>query len=281
MSLTLLDPKYREAVAIIMSNRKERAHSDISGDHVVHFFEEILTDFKDKNYKPTLPQRELFADITDDEFNGWDPNDPAIFEVDRDASWLLDTWKVYIRRKYKLALDRWNKDTGGGNGQSWTFANFCEKDCRWLVAVFLQDKEANFVLAHNAGGRMPTHLQIECGRTGSPKISSSEESDNRARMTTKKRALLEASNDTKKLKNNLNNAANMFASMCEERKRIQVMNIDYEDKIGKINDRLNNEATFNNMSPRTKDDYMRALLTKRKRLIDEMLESETQLSSKK
>jgi hypothetical protein len=100
-------------------------------------------------------------------------------------------------------------------------------------------------------------------------------------MTSKKRALLEASNDTKKLKNNLNNAANMFASMCEERKRIQVMNIDYEDQIGKINDRLNNEATFNNMSPRTKDDYMRALVTKRKRLIDEMLESETQLSSNK
>ena len=35
LSLTLLDPKYREAVYIIMSNRKERVHSDISGDHFV------------------------------------------------------------------------------------------------------------------------------------------------------------------------------------------------------------------------------------------------------
>ena len=218
LSLALLDPKYREAVAIIMSNRKERVHSDISGDHVLHFFEELLLDFKDKNYSPPLPSRHLFGEINLQEVNAWDPNDPVIFELDRDASWLMETWKVYIRRKYKAALDRWNKETGSGNGQSWSFVNYCDRDSRWLVAVFLVDKEANFLLAHNAGGRMPSHLQMESGRAGSPGVSSTEDSDDRSRMTARKREAIEAINESKKVKANMNKAAMIFVDMCEMQK---------------------------------------------------------------
>jgi hypothetical protein len=171
LALTLLDPKYRDATSIVMSNRKERAHSDINGDHVLHLFEHILNDsFKNPDYEPPMPDDSSFGDIDETELQQWNPNDPKILEVERDASWLMDTWKVYIKRKYKVALDRWNKETGGGNGQPWSFVNYCDKDARWLVLVFLKDIEANYLLASNAGGRMPLHLQMECSIESPPEL---------------------------------------------------------------------------------------------------------------
>ena len=65
--------------------------------------------------------------------------------------------------KYKIVLDHWNKETGGGNGEPYSFVDYCDRDARWLVVVFLKDLEANFLLASNAGGRMPGHLQQESG----------------------------------------------------------------------------------------------------------------------
>lgn len=164
LALTLLDSKYREPVSVIMSNRKDRIQTDINGDHVLHFFEKILTEsFQNPSYSPPQPARSLLGDIDVEEYSMWDPDDPRIFEVNRTATWLAETWKVYVKRKHKTALDRWNKETGGGNGQPWSFVNYCDKDARWLVVVFLKDVQANYLLAANAGGRMPTHLQMESG----------------------------------------------------------------------------------------------------------------------
>jgi hypothetical protein len=60
------------------------------------------------------------------------------------------------------ALDKWTKDTGGGDGGPVKFIDFCERD-RWLVWIFCKDLEANFLLANSAGGRMPAHLRVESG----------------------------------------------------------------------------------------------------------------------
>ena len=69
-----------------------------------------------------------------------------------------------IKKNFKIALDQWNKETGGGNGEPYSFVNFCDRDaCWWLVVIFLKDLAANFLLASNAGGRMPKHLQQEPG----------------------------------------------------------------------------------------------------------------------
>ena len=115
LSLTMLDPKYREAVSIIMTNKIDRVHSDIAGNHVLHFFEQLLTEsYSNAQYRPPQVPREQFGDIDEEELSSWDANDPKIFEVDRTAAWLMETWKVYVKHKYKAALDRWNKETGGG-----------------------------------------------------------------------------------------------------------------------------------------------------------------------
>ena len=59
-------------------------------------------------------------------------------------------------------------------------------DARWLVAVCLKDIEHNYLLAANVGGRMPWHLQMECGLdSAAAELSSLEESDT-SRITRKK-----------------------------------------------------------------------------------------------
>mmetsp|Transcript_121592 Transcript_121592/g.349491 ORF Transcript_121592/g.349491 Transcript_121592/m.349491 type:complete len:342 (-) Transcript_121592:231-1256(-) len=220
LSLTMLDTKYRGSIAAVMTNRKERRHSDISGDYVLHLFEEILVEsFRNPQYRPPQPSRDQIGDIEEEELSQWDPNDPRIFEVDRDATWLLETWKTYVKRKYKSVLDRWNKETGGGNGQPWSFVNYCDKDARWLVLVFLKDVEANFLLSANAGGRMPHHLQLECGLETQRDVSSLEEScsekptNMRSKMRGKKRELMEAAIQTKKIKTDLTNVVDVLSAL--------------------------------------------------------------------
>lgn len=82
-----------------------------------------------------------FEEHADHEFfpperDKWNPNDPKIFERERTAEWLKETWEKYVHTKYKAALNRWNRDTGGGNGHLWDFADYCSHGDVWLVWVF-------------------------------------------------------------------------------------------------------------------------------------------------
>ena len=243
LALTMLDPKYRESISLIMSNRKERVHSDITGDFVLHFFEHMLTEsFANPLYKPPQASSDRFGEIDAEEVSGWDPNDPSVFEVKRSATWLLETWKVYVKRRYKLALDRWNKETGGGNGHPWSFINYCDRDSRWLVAVFLKDLDANYLLAASAGGRMPNHLQMECGFAETMEVSSLGESstdhhnsssdDNRktntstvnssiricrSKSSSHKRMMMEEAEKTKKLKGNIYHLVDMVTEIYKKK----------------------------------------------------------------
>ena len=159
----LLDSQYRSSVAGILSKKKDRKKSDIQGDPVDHFFQKVLEDsFSNTEYVVTPPNEIYYNEFPDDEKGGWDPNHVSVFEHERSALWLRSTWDEYLRPKYKKALDKWNKDTGGGDGTPTSFINFCGGD-RWLVYLFCKDLEANFLLASNAGGRMPKHLQVESG----------------------------------------------------------------------------------------------------------------------
>jgi hypothetical protein len=281
LALTLLDPRYRDATSIVMSNRKDRIHSDINGDHVLHLFEQVLEEsFKNPSYHPPTPDNSLFGDIDDEEVAQWDPNDPKIFEVDRDASWLMDTWKVYIKRKYKTALDRWNKETGGGNGQSWSFINYCDKDARWLVVVFLRDVEANYLLASNAGGRMPTHLQMECTIVGPQELSSLDSSTSNQQQR-KKRAMIDAEKETKQLKSDISSVVTMISCMYKERqdsKKVSGHNEEYTNSkevladINELNQSINDKTSIDSMPAGAREEYVLALNEKRTRLISKMLE---------
>jgi len=68
----------------------------------------------------------------------------------------------YQHPKYKRSLDRWNKDTRGGDGSPASFHKYCDGGA-WLVWLFCLDKEQTFLAAANTGGRMLNHLQFEAG----------------------------------------------------------------------------------------------------------------------
>ena len=295
LALTLLDPRYRNSVSLVMANRKDRVHSDISGDFVLHLFEEILVDsFKNTVYKPPQPPPSAFGDIDVEELKLWDPNDKKIFEVDRSASWLLDTWKLYIKKKYKVALDRWNKTTGGGSGAPWTFVNYCDQDARWLVMVFLLDSACNFLLASNAGGRMPNHMQMELGfRSTSPEVSSleSNNTDKAVQAQGKRKAQIEAEKETKQIKVELMSTLESVKSFCKERQEMArqpppppppppPMPVAAPDpnqllaQIVQCNMLLNDDTNINSMSPTTRTRYVTGLQARRKRLILAMADQE-------
>ena len=275
LGLTLLDSKYRDAVALIMSNRKDRTHCDINSDYVLHLFEQILVDsFQNPDYKPPQPDPGTFGDIDVEEKQQWDPNDPQIFGVPRSASWLLETWKIYIRRKYKSALDKWNKLTGGGNGQAWSFVDYCDKDARWLVCIFLQDVKANYLLASNAGGRMPSHLQMEFGFDGvqTQELSSLETTES---VPTKRDALVAVQTENKKLKVKMETCIDKMDRWLtnitkhqDEFTNIMIAEVD------RVNMRLCDTAAMQSMSPRTREKWRLYMEGRRKKLIGMLFDSD-------
>jgi hypothetical protein len=159
----MMDNQYRSAVSLLLTKKKDRKQSDINGDPALHFFKKVLTEcFLNPDYVVSHPPERFYNEFPEDERGGWDPNDASIFENDRDAKWLKATWDEYLKPKYKKALDKWNKDIGGGDGCPTSFINFTAGD-RWLVWVFCSDRGTNFLLTNSAAGRMPRHLQLEAG----------------------------------------------------------------------------------------------------------------------
>ena len=73
----------------------------------------------------------------------------------------MATWEEYTKPKYKEALARWNKETGGGDG---TLPSFAKYACAsWLAWVFCLDSEFDFLLASCSEGRVPKHMSNEGG----------------------------------------------------------------------------------------------------------------------
>jgi len=129
----LFHPDHRAAVDGIMTNKKDRKKSDVKGDTTRNFFSHALKDFADPNFQVSHPREEHWSSehLADDR-DKWDPNNPAIFEHPRAADWLKDTSFTHIRPRCKRALDKWNKETGGGDGTQAAFVHFCGNE-RWLV----------------------------------------------------------------------------------------------------------------------------------------------------
>jgi hypothetical protein len=73
----------------------------------------------------------------------------------------MSTWEEYTKPKYKEALSRWNKETGGGDGTLPSFADYASAP--WLAWVFCLDSEFDYVLASFSEGRVPKHLDSEGG----------------------------------------------------------------------------------------------------------------------
>ena len=163
LACVLLDPAHREVVGGVMSKKKDRQKQDITGDPVLNWHDKVVVDcFLNAGCACNPPKSEYYDEFPEDEKGSWDPNDAAIFEHRRTGAWLKGTWEEYVRPKYKKALDKWRKETGGGDGSPPSFIDYCGND-RWLVHVYCLDIECGDLLSSSAGGRMPDSMNCEGG----------------------------------------------------------------------------------------------------------------------
>ncbi len=115
-------------------------------------------------------------------------------------------------------------------------------------------------------------------------------------MTTsqKKRALLEAENDTKKVKTEIMSTLQEIKSFCKDRQersstalqvptppsRIPTSSLDLTDRnvvfeeIVRCNNLLNDKANLDTLSPRTREKYVVSMQGRRKRFIDVLADLE-------
>jgi hypothetical protein len=276
LAAIMLDGQYRSSVSLMLTKKKDRKQSDIAGDPALHFFEKVLSEcFMNPSYVAPHPSDVYYNEFPEDERVNWDPNDPSIFENTRDAKWLKSTWEEYLRPKYKKALDRWNKDTGGGDGCPTNFVNFSAGD-RWLVWVFCHDRDANFLLANSASGRMPRHLQLEGGFGEEPESSvSGSEADSARKRLRMENELDAISRD----RNNLSRVVDKWTTMMETREKKEAAR-EKEEKEASIDERLRQVADYSRMleddkvletmSPASSEVYKASLKKRRKDILNEL-----------
>jgi hypothetical protein len=274
----LLDANHRGSVSGMMSKKKNRNKSDITGDPITHFFEEILTEyFLNKGYVAPMPSDGHYSEFPEEEKGSWEPNHPSLFEQDRSAIWLRGTWDDYIRPKYKKALDKWNKDTGGGDGTPTSFVDYCGSD-RWLVWLFCIDLEANFLLACSAGGRMPKNMQVESG-FGEDLSSLDDTSGSGARLSGSGAAkrVIDLENDlleTRKQRQKINDTMEKVASFVKAKSTATVSDstsVDtYIHQVTSYSQMMRDTQVLDTMSPESKNTYLATLQMQRKQLLQKM-----------
>lgn len=156
--LMLLE-KYRGTVSGMIKNTKDRKKSDQPMDPMDAFFEELAMDFNDKTVIIQHPR--LVTELEDSEM--YDPNDESRIQHNRDGAWVKETWRSYVKPKYRNALKMWNKRTGNGDGKPSNFVNYCDNDL-WICWVYLLDEEkTGGLLASGTEAMVPSHLQNEVG----------------------------------------------------------------------------------------------------------------------
>jgi hypothetical protein len=265
LACILLDPTYRGSVSGLMSKKKDRKKSDLSKDPNTTFFEEILgTCFMNNSYVAGRPADEHYNEFPEDEKGSWDPNDPSVFENERTPLWLQKTWDDYVRTKYKKALDKWNKETGGGDGVAANFINYCGSD-RWPVHVFCMDLAANFLLASSAAGRMPAHLQVEAG-FGEDLSSVSDQSPSTRRSSVIEKEL----SDAKRQRTETNSLMSRVVSLLDDKSKGNNRVDDCLQKVADYSHKMQDDKVLDTMSPESRKQYLGMLQQERKKILTQM-----------
>ncbi|KAL7544647.1 hypothetical protein ACHAWF_008021 [Thalassiosira exigua] len=147
-----------------LSARKHRGDQDQSTSTELAFCQHVVdTVFKDVNL--SIPRPDIMNDPGHDPDMKLDPINCSY--LDKDADWFLQTWKKYLRPKYKQFTRKWNKDTGGGGRCESECINFCtlsDGTYPFLVWIYCIDQEAHGLLGARCGGmRHPGFCLKEAG----------------------------------------------------------------------------------------------------------------------
>jgi len=158
VAAVMLSPENLKTVSMMLSGtRASRASSDQAVDPQVAWAMDAVVQFKDPTFDVPMPD-----DIDPEDVDGVDPNDEARIAKPRGAKWLLQTWKVYLKKKYKDAIRKWDTMTGGGSHEPREFCKFCNSD-KWLVWIYLMDMKAGFLLFSVAKGKPSEYVGCEPG----------------------------------------------------------------------------------------------------------------------
>ena len=193
VAAVMLDPQFRGTVIGLLGGTRDRAKSDQSVDPAVAFSMAALKVYNDIGFVVEKPKT-----IDDGDIMNCDPNDDVRTDLDRNAEWFISTWKTYIKPKYKKAISKWDKATGGGSSEHYMFSNFCDTN-KWLVWIYLMDIEADYLLFSNAKGKPPTHVGKEAGFGSSVSALTTPNSTKRKSCDEKETALAESQKTRKKL----------------------------------------------------------------------------------
>ena len=158
VAAVMLHKDHIKAVAGILSGVRDRAKCDQSHDTTLAWAMDAVKLFQDPNFIVPTP-----ADMEESDIEGIDPNDITRMVLERDGTWIINTWRQYLKKPYKAAIKKWDKETGGGSSQPYEFSNFCDSSSRWLVWVYLMDLNAGFLLYSNANGSPPSFVGTEAG----------------------------------------------------------------------------------------------------------------------
>ena len=204
----LLLPEFRESVAKIMSEKKDRAMLDQAVCPVSAFYEVAAEKFRDVSFRAPFPEK--FSLI--DGYETIDPNDEERIQLEgRDGAWFKATWEVYLRQKYRKTLSRWWSQTGGGGGEVENFQNYCPFREKWLTYVYMLDVEASLLLASNASSAVPKELLNEAG--GHQRLTSCQDGK-KATNRLSGATLIQA---TEECSRNINRVADLMATLVEKK----------------------------------------------------------------
>ena len=273
----MLEQKHRDSVSLLMTNsRKKRKQNDQTGNITVALFEKMLEDFMNPEYEAVLPAAAYYNEFPEDEKGDWDANHHDIFQQQRDATWLKGTWELYLKKRYKSSLDRWNKDTGGGDGSPALFIDYCGND-RWLVVVFCKDRDCNYLLASNAAGCMPAGYQckesgFELPASANTPDTKKRERENSPQAAKSTQGKIDDALDsvTKYLKRKEAAASPLRASAASAAASAAVTSTEDIKEVTRLSHMLIHQEVLNSMTPKTKRVYMKEARKKRKALVAKM-----------
>jgi hypothetical protein len=207
----LLLPEFRESVAKIMSEKKDRAMLDQASCPVSAFYEVAADKFRDASFRVKFPDK--FSLI--DGHENIDPNDEdRILLEGRGGAWFKATWETYLRPKYRKTLARWWSDTGGGGGEVENFQSYCPFREKWLTYVYMLDVEASLLLASNASSAVPRELLNESGCEQQGLVQHSSIRSSKLNRKHNGAALIKAAEDCT---NNINKVANLMATLVKQK----------------------------------------------------------------
>ena len=227
VAAVMLLPEYQGPCASFLRGTKDtRAKQDQSVDVDIAWAVQALETFKDPNFTVPYPDCMRQSDV-----EGIDPNEEERYSIPREPKWFINTWKHYLKKKYKAAIGRWDKETGGGSREPEEFADYCDKNSRWLVWVYLMDIERDFLLFSNAKGKPPEYVGREAGFPFVPTMNDTD-TDQDVQPVASSRKRKSGTMTSSSIKKRLDDRTNILAQLMEEMTSVLKANAPYQQPSG-------------------------------------------------